>query len=275
MPLYSKFFKDKKLEEPKDTNNIDINAIAQQVASQLQGQVLNLIQQQINTQLQPLMTAVQALASARNANVDVDDADNDSSPQQKQNTLTAEEIRRLAREEFEQSVPKVAKNYVPKTRVAAQRLFLKNLSPEERVLYDKYSDEIESVIDAAAEANQNDPKTWDVAFDFVMWTQHADEYLPIYVSQMPKENLPPQLQTPSGPVEDGSKPKIELNEDEKTMQQIFDRTYKGGFSPEQFKAFSELQFDNLDNMIENAKAKGLLKNARSEKTDQGNPAKAG
>jgi hypothetical protein len=242
----------------------DLQALEQRITNQL-GQAMN-------AQLGPIMTAIQALTAVRQQTSKDEEDDDNNPPPRQQGGLTVDQVRQLITEARSQD--STNNRFVPKTRQASLRAFKRSLTPTGKEMFDKYEDEVEEVLERLTEEQQALPEAWEQAFEFAMVTNHKQEYIKAMAEDLKPEDLPPHLQTPGG---NGATPAadVDLTDDEKEMQPIFDRTYKGGFTPKQMKDYGEFAGKHLtlDQMIAQAREKGLIPNgAATGQTNKGNNA---
>lgn len=239
-----------KAKQQNETPAFDPDAFKQQLSTEFAAYV--------QSALAPIVTAVQALGQGRQQPPPQEDDEGQQSQQRPtQQGLTAEQVRQMFREEQQ------TQNSIPKNRMQALRQFRNTLTADGRELFDRYGDEVERVIDEIAPQHQGNPQAWEQAFRFSMINNHEKEYVDVLLKDAKPEDLPPHLQQPVGQGGGQAEPGTELNEDEKVIQPIFDRSYKGGFTPKQMREYGDLNSNfsmTMDQMIAAAKEKGLIAN---------------
>lgn len=219
-------------------------------------QMLQEMQQLVQQAMQPILTGMQALNQRAAAQPQNDDEDE----QQPNRQLTIQDIEQVIDRRFGQKVPEVTRNYMPRDRQMAERSFMRQLTPKGREMYDKYADEVDTLINSMAPELQGNPDSYARAFEFAMLQNHKNEYLQAHIEDMKPEELPPHLQPPGGAQSVPPAEEIKLSKEEEVMQPIFDRTYKKGFSKKEMSEWAkvgELGADTMEQMIAIAREKGL------------------
>lgn len=250
-------------------------------AQAFEQRLMNQVGQLINSSLSPVVAALDTLSRTRQGQQqELNDDDDDSSSDQQRNlqNLTPAQVRQMIKE-AQESNQQNGNQFVPKSRQVGEKLFRKALTDEGRAMFDKYGDEVDMFIDNLPPEQQSNPKAWEQAFKFTMINNHEQEYVQSLLVDAKQEDLPPHLQTPGGNGGGTSEQEVDLTEDEKEVMGLFNSGKHNAkrFTPKEMKDYRDINPGmrlTMDQMIANAREKGLLPNGQTNgaKTEAGNNA---